>query len=70
MSKRNLFEELKQGLENVKGYEHNSIALKTTITKSQESGKTDIVDDYLLAKEVEKRLNDGDKPIKVNIDDL
>jgi antitoxin StbD len=30
----------------------------------------DIVDDYYLGKLVEERLNDGDKPIRVNIDDL
>lgn len=30
----------------------------------------DIVDDYYLAQEVEKRLNDGEESIRVNIDDL
>lgn len=30
----------------------------------------DIVDDYHLAKEVEERLNDGEKSIRVDIDDL
>jgi antitoxin StbD len=30
----------------------------------------DIMDDYYLSLEVEKSLNDGDKPIKVNLDDL
>ena len=30
----------------------------------------DILDDYYLMKEVEERLNDGQKPIKVNIDEL
>jgi antitoxin StbD len=30
----------------------------------------DIIDDYYLAKEVEERLKDGDKPVSVNIDDL
>lgn len=30
----------------------------------------DIVDDYYLAKEVQERLHDGEKPIRVNIDDL
>lgn len=30
----------------------------------------DIIDDYHLSLEVEKSLNDGDKPIKVNLDDL
>ena len=30
----------------------------------------DIVDDYHLAQEVAERLNDGEKPIRVNIDDL
>jgi len=29
-----------------------------------------IVDDYYLAKDVEDRLNDGEKSVKVNIDDL
>jgi len=29
-----------------------------------------IVDDYYLAQEVEERLNDGEKAIRVNIDDL
>jgi len=29
-----------------------------------------IVDDYYLAKDVEDRLNDGEKSLKVNIDDL
>ncbi len=30
----------------------------------------DIIDDYYLLKEVETRLHDGEKPIRVNIDDL
>ena len=30
----------------------------------------EIVDDYNLSKEVEKRLNDNEKPIKVSIDEL
>lgn len=30
----------------------------------------DIVDDYYLAKEVQERLNDNEKPIRVSIDDL
>ena len=30
----------------------------------------EIVDDYYLAQEVKERLNDGEKPIRVNIDDL
>jgi antitoxin StbD len=30
----------------------------------------DIVDDYYLAQEVAERLNDGEKPIRVNIDKL
>lgn len=29
-----------------------------------------IIDDYHLAKEVEQRLNDNVKPIKVDVDDL
>jgi len=30
----------------------------------------DIVDDYQLRKTVEERLNDGEIPIRVNLDDL
>jgi len=30
----------------------------------------DIVDDYHLSKIVDERLNDGSKPIRVDIDDL
>ena len=30
----------------------------------------DIIDDYYLAQEVEMRLGDGEKPIRVNIDEL
>jgi len=30
----------------------------------------DILDDYYLMKEVDERLNDGQKPVKVNIDEL
>lgn len=30
----------------------------------------DIIDDYYLAKDVEQRINDNEKPIKVNVDDL
>jgi antitoxin StbD len=30
----------------------------------------DIIDDYYLSLEVEKSINDGDMPIKVNLDDL
>ena len=30
----------------------------------------DIVDDYQLRKIVEERLNDGETPIRVNLDDL
>jgi len=77
MPKRNLFKELKDGLENVKDYEHGKITLKTSTIKPQErkilesdEKVTDIIDDDFLAKEVKDRLNDGDEPIKVNIDEL
>ena len=30
----------------------------------------DIIDDYYLSKEVEQRLQDNEKPIKVGIDEL
>ncbi|MFA5233449.1 MAG: type II toxin-antitoxin system Phd/YefM family antitoxin [Sulfurimonas sp.] len=30
----------------------------------------DIIDDYYLAKEVQERLNDGEKSFRVNIDEL
>ena len=30
----------------------------------------DIIDDYYLIKKVEERLSDGEKSIRVNIDDL
>ncbi len=30
----------------------------------------DTIDDYYLAQEVEKRLSDGEKPIRVDIDDI
>lgn len=30
----------------------------------------DIIDDYYLAQEVEERLNDGEEPIRVNVDEL
>lgn len=30
----------------------------------------DIIDDYYLAKEVQERLNDSEKSIRVNIDEL
>ena len=30
----------------------------------------DIMDDYYLSKIVDERLNDGEKPIRVNLDDL
>ena len=30
----------------------------------------EIVDDYYLAQEVQERLNDGEKSIRVNVDDL
>ncbi len=30
----------------------------------------DIIDEYHLSKKVEERLSDGEKPIRVNIDDL
>lgn len=30
----------------------------------------DMVDDYHLAQEVDERLNDGEKPIRVDVDDL
>ncbi|MDD2449916.1 MAG: type II toxin-antitoxin system prevent-host-death family antitoxin [Sulfurimonas sp.] len=30
----------------------------------------EIVDDYYLAQEAKERLNDGEKPIRVSIDDL
>ncbi|MFW3441021.1 type II toxin-antitoxin system Phd/YefM family antitoxin [Aliarcobacter butzleri] len=30
----------------------------------------DIIDDYHLSLEVEKSLNDGEKPVKVSLDDL
>lgn len=77
MPKRNLFEELKYGLENVKDYEQAKRILKTSTIKPQERNilesnqkKADIIGDYYLAKEVQERLNDGDEPLKVNIDEL
>jgi antitoxin StbD len=30
----------------------------------------DIIDDYYLAKEVQERLNDGEKSFRINIDEL
>ena len=30
----------------------------------------DIIDDYYLAQEVQERLDDGEKPVKVDIDEL
>jgi len=30
----------------------------------------DIIDDYYLAQEVEMRLKDAEKPVRVNIDEL
>jgi len=30
----------------------------------------DIIDDYYLSKVVDERLNDGSKPVKVDVDDL
>ncbi|RXK12304.1 antitoxin [Halarcobacter mediterraneus] len=30
----------------------------------------DIIDDYYLAQEVEERLKDNEKPVRVNIDEL
>ena len=30
----------------------------------------DILDDYLLAKDVKERLNDGEEPIEVRLDEL
>lgn len=30
----------------------------------------DIIDEYHLSKKVEERLSDGEKPIRVNLDDL
>ncbi|MFA5455699.1 MAG: type II toxin-antitoxin system Phd/YefM family antitoxin [Sulfurimonas sp.] len=30
----------------------------------------DIIDDYYLAKEVQERLNDSEKSIRINIDEL
>jgi len=30
----------------------------------------EIIDDYYLSKEVGNRLNDGEKPIRVNLNDL
>ena len=36
MPKRNLFEELKNGLEDAKVYEQNKLTLKTTIIASKE----------------------------------
>ncbi|MDD3833942.1 MAG: type II toxin-antitoxin system Phd/YefM family antitoxin [Sulfurimonas sp.] len=30
----------------------------------------EIIDDYYLAQEAKERLNDGEKPIRVSIDDL
>ena len=49
---------------------NHNVASAYLVPSSLYEKMIDIIDDYYLAKEVEERLNDGEEPIKVNIDEL
>jgi antitoxin StbD len=49
---------------------NHNVASAYLVPSSLYEKMMDIIDDYYLAQEVEVRLKDGEKPIRVNIDDL
>ena len=49
---------------------NHNVASAYLVPSSLYEKMMDIVDDYYLAKLVEERLNDGEEPIRVDIDDL
>jgi len=59
----------KAGDETVAILSHNVPSAYLVPSKEYEK-LMEIVDDYYLAKDVAQRLNDGEEPVKVNIDEL
>ena len=49
---------------------NHNVASAYLVPSSLYEKMIDIIDEYYLTKEVETRLQDGEKPIKVAIDDL
>jgi len=49
---------------------NHNVASAYLVPSSLYEKMMDIVDDYYLAKLVEERLNDGEEPIRVDVDDL
>ncbi|HQS71924.1 MAG TPA: type II toxin-antitoxin system Phd/YefM family antitoxin [Sulfurovum sp.] len=61
---------LKQAGDEAVAILNHNVASAYLVPSSLYEKMMDIIDDYYLAKEVEERLKDGDKPVSVNIDDL
>lgn len=61
---------LKQAGDEAVAILNHNVASAYLVPSSLYEKMMDIIDDYYLAKEVEERLKDRDKPVSVNIDDL
>lgn len=61
---------LKQAGDEAVAILNHNVASAYLVPSSLYEKMIDIIDDYYLSKEVEERLNDGEKPVRVNIDDL
>ena len=61
---------LKQAGDEAVAILNHNVASAYLVPSSLYEKMMDIIDDYYLAKEVEERLNDGEKSIKIDIDEL
>jgi antitoxin StbD len=61
---------LKQAGDEAVAILNHNVASAYLVPSSLYEKMIDIIDDYYLAKEVEERLNDGEEPIRVDIDEL
>ena len=61
---------LKQAGEEAVAILNHNVASAYLVPSELYEKMMDIIDDYYLAQTVEKRLNDGEKAIRVSIDDL
>ncbi|MBL6969991.1 MAG: type II toxin-antitoxin system Phd/YefM family antitoxin [Campylobacterales bacterium] len=49
---------------------NHNVASAYLVPSSLYENMMDVMDDYYLSKVIDERLNDGSKPIRVDIDDL
>ena len=61
---------LKQAGDEAVAILNHNVASAYLVPSSLYEKMIDIIDDYYLAQEVEERLNDGEEPVRVNIDEL